>query len=284
MDTRRYADARAFLNDARELLTGNPAQNQVLLSVAEMAAEQPDVYPQFHAFAVFEGGPLVAATQTPPHNFLLSESRGLESIPVLAETIHDSALEVPGILGIEPHISGFSSAWAVLTGDRPEVVTRQGVFSLEEVSEIALAPGGIRHARKADRDLLIRWWEEFYAEALPEERARTGRTEERVDLLLEPGRKQGMHLWEVDGEVVSMSGFSPPVAEAIRIGPVYTPSPMRGQGFATALVASQSRLFLDAGHTSCLLHTDLTNPTSNAIYKRIGYHQVAEATEYRFVR
>jgi predicted GNAT family acetyltransferase len=31
-----------------------------------------------------------------------------------------------------------------------------------------------------------------------------------------------------------------------------------------------------------MLFTDAANPTSNAIYQRIGYRQVATSAEYRF--
>jgi predicted GNAT family acetyltransferase len=37
-----------------------------------------------------------------------------------------------------------------------------------------------------------------------------------------------------------------------------------------------------SGARACFLYTDLANPTSNAIYERIGYGRVAEAAEIRF--
>jgi len=37
----------------------------------------------------------------------------------------------------------------------------------------------------------------------------------------------------------------------------------------------------DAGFR-CILYTDLANPTSNSIYRRIGYRAVAEGLRYRF--
>ena len=37
----------------------------------------------------------------------------------------------------------------------------------------------------------------------------------------------------------------------------------------------------EAGHR-CILHTDLGNPTSNSVYRRIGYRCVAEGLRYRF--
>ena len=37
----------------------------------------------------------------------------------------------------------------------------------------------------------------------------------------------------------------------------------------------------EAGHR-CILYTDLGNPTSNSVYRRIGYRAVAEALRFRF--
>jgi uncharacterized protein len=64
---------------------------------------------------------------------------------------------------------------------------------------------------------------------------------------------------------------------------VYTPTADRRRGYATALVARVSAEQLASGRTACYLHTDLANPTSNAIYARIGYEWVCEAVDLRFV-
>lgn len=89
-------------------------------------------------------------------------------------------------------------------------------------------------------------------------------------------------LWEDAGRVVAWSGHGNPTGRGIRIGPVYTPPELRGNGYATGLVAAQSRWLIEHGYDFCFLYTDLGNPTSNAIYERIGYRQVAEAAKYEF--
>jgi uncharacterized protein len=63
---------------------------------------------------------------------------------------------------------------------------------------------------------------------------------------------------------------------------VYTPLSERGHGYATALVADLSRSLLARGRKRCFLFTDLDNPTSNAIYQRIGYRPVMDVMEHRF--
>ena len=77
-------------------------------------------------------------------------------------------------------------------------------------------------------------------------------------------------------------GFGGPTPNGIRIGPVYTPPELRGRGYASALTAQVSQLQLDRGKRFCFLYTDLANPTSNAIYRRIGYERVCDSRELAF--
>jgi hypothetical protein len=67
----------------------------------------------------------------------------------------------------------------------------------------------------------------------------------------------------------------------VRLSGVYTPDEKQRHGYATACVHALSKKLRDAGHR-CILYTDLGNPTSNSIYRRIGYRALAEALRYRF--
>ena len=91
-------------------------------------------------------------------------------------------------------------------------------------------------------------------------------------------------MWEDGGEVVALAAFGSPTPGGTRIGPVYTPPGRRRRGYATSLVAALSAWLLEHGRRRCYLYTDLANPTSNAIYRRIGYEQVAESAEYAYER
>jgi predicted GNAT family acetyltransferase len=57
---------------------------------------------------------------------------------------------------------------------------------------------------------------------------------------------------------------------------------LRGRGYAGACTAAVSQTILDGGAQFCTLFTDLSNPTSNGIYQRIGYRPVCDYTEYTF--
>jgi predicted GNAT family acetyltransferase len=62
----------------------------------------------------------------------------------------------------------------------------------------------------------------------------------------------------------------------VRVGYVYTPPELRGRGYAGAATAAVSRAALEDGVAGVLLFTDLANPTSNALYQRLGYRPVED--------
>lgn len=48
------------------------------------------------------------------------------------------------------------------------------------------------------------------------------------------------------------------------------------------MTVEASRAALDAGASDVVLFTDPDNPTSNALYRRIGYVHVADFAGYKF--
>lgn len=79
-----------------------------------------------------------------------------------------------------------------------------------------------------------------------------------------------------------MAGATRTVAGTARVAPVYTPAGLRGRGYAGAATAAVSRAALDAGAEEVVLFTDLANPTSNALYRRIGYEPVVDRVALDF--
>jgi len=136
----------------------------------------------------------------------------------------------------------------------------------------------MRSYAETDRELALRWFDAFVAEAMPE-----APPEDATRWL---GRRLadsdgGIVLWE-DAEPVSLAGFGGPTPNGIRVGPVYTPPERRGRGYASALVAELTRVLLAGGRRFCFLFTDLANPTSNTIYQRVGYRPVADVDQWSF--
>jgi predicted GNAT family acetyltransferase len=282
MEVIRPPDAQAFLELARELLERDEARHNLLLGIAGALVRDPDAFPVVHLWVVQDRGRRVAAAlQTEPHNLVLADPESDEALDALLRAVHEDRAPIPGILASVPFAEAAARRWGSLAGLDWETQLRQGVFALTAVHEVPRPSGRARPATPDDRDLLVAWLTTFALEALPRPDEEIARIETTIDGRLgEPTAE--LWLWEVDDEPVSLASSWGPTLTGIRVGPVYTPPEHRRRGYATALVADLSRFLLGRGYRVCFLLTDLSNPTSNAIYERIGYERVAEAAEIRF--
>lgn len=87
-------------------------------------------------------------------------------------------------------------------------------------------------------------------------------------------------IWEHNGDSVTMVCKTRPTKRGIVLNGVYTPPLHRRRGYATSCVAAVSRHLLSEGYAFCSLFTDLTNPTSNSIYMKVGYQPIQDYYEY----
>jgi predicted GNAT family acetyltransferase len=133
-----------------------------------------------------------------------------------------------------------------------------------------LPPGAARVAGPGDRNQLIEWHQAFFAEARAGAAENAGRT---VDDRMSDA---GLTLWEAGGVPVAMAGRTREVAGVVRIATVYTAPAYRQRGYGGAVTAEASQAALDTGASTVVLFTNLANPTSNALYQRLGYRPVCD--------
>ncbi len=273
-------DPGVFRERAARLLV-DEARHNLMLGVLGTLIRTPEVYDTYRLFLVSDqAGPQSAAVITPPFNLMLSDAPNEAALRVLVEGVLADGIEIPGVIGNQPTIDRFAGDWKRATNTHPLLKMEQGVFALEEVNDVKHGPGEARSGLPSDQQLLEVWMRRFLTEAMPDEPYDEERMAKVIKGKLSGGSTGGYWLWEDAGEVVSWSGHGNPTGRGIRVGPVYTPPELRGRGYASGLVAAQSRWLIDNGYEYCFLYTDLANPTSNAIYERIGYRQIAESAVY----
>jgi predicted GNAT family acetyltransferase len=286
MDAVRLDDATAFLAEAEPLLLADEARHNLILGLAGTIRDAPDLYPTRAFWVVRDDGRTVAAAlRTPPFNLVLAQPETPEALAVLADAL--TSEELPGVTGAVPESQSFAELWSERAGASFRPTMRQGIYALERVEPLPPVPGTFRVATTADHELVLRWMVAFGEEVLHEGGPGRAEAERMVEHRLSPASPGGMALWEDEGETVSIAGWGGRTPNGIRVGPVYTPPELRGHGYATAVTAELSQQLLDGrlfdgGRRFCFLYTDLANPTSNAIYERIGYRRVCESAEITF--
>ncbi len=70
---------------------------------------------------------------------------------------------------------------------------------------------------------------------------------------------------------VALAGHSVVVGGMARIGPVFVPEPLRGRHYGSAVTAAAVESAQAAGATDIVLFTDADHPTSNSVYRRLGF-------------
>lgn len=282
MVVRRFDDPEAFRDAATGFLVRDEARHNLLLGISSTLVQKPHLYELFDLWVVSDRDRITGvALRTPPYNLVLAQPSDDAALEALVERLLDEGQDLPGVVAATPEVESFVGAWTSENDLDATRVMRQGIYELRQVSPVPAASGAARAATRHDRDLILGWAAAFAEETLPE-RPEADRQQRAIESRLEATEEAGIWLWEDGGEPVSMSSYGSETPNGIRIGPVYTPPASRGRGYATSLVAEQSRWLLGTGRTMCFLYTDLDNPTSNALYRRIGYRMIAEANEVRF--
>jgi len=276
-------DLPEFLARAGEFLRSRPALHTVPLTVTEgLRTRGPDTYgDEAPWFGVLERAGTVRAAyfRTPPYPLQVTPLASGEA-DSLAVHLAGLGRPLPGVSGESTTAAALARAWQRHTGATAALHERNRLYRLGTLTVPQPWPAGrARVAGAADREQLVRWHREFTTAIGLEV---PSRAESWADARIASG---GLTLWEdTGGSPLSMAGTTPMVAGQIRVAPVYTPAPLRGRGYAAAVTAEVSRAAQAAGADEVLLFTDLANPTSNALYRRIGYRPVADFAVYRFTR
>lgn len=235
----------------------------------------PERYPELPYLALVQTNDqiLAIAIRTPPNNVLLSKAQNLDALNLIAQDLQHEQL--PGVEDLVAETETFVQICQTLTGQSYQQGVESKIYQLTQVEPVTTVKGHLRLAIPGDRPLLLKWVAAFNAEI---DLISDDEIERRVDIEL---KRQSTYLWE-DSVPVSMVGGRQFSATAARIAPVYTPPEYRRKGYATAGVAALSQKLLEQGCKRCFLFTDLANPTSNAIYQKIGYRPVCDWHEYSF--
>jgi hypothetical protein len=269
-----YPDASSFLQRAQRWLMGAEIENNLILGICDqmLASEQPtpDVY-----LATVEAADAVVACalRTPPHKAVIT--RGDDAtLRCLVEDLAARYPTLPAVLGPEPEVAQFAQLWGQRVGSAVRPGPRQGVFEVHDVLPLPwCVPGRLRLAEEADLRTVGRWVQAFNAEAHVKHSA------EPNIVALERITQRRLFVWE-DSELVSMAAQGSRTPSGAGLNLVHTPAALRGRGYASACVAALSARLLSAGHAYCCLFTDLANPTSNSIYRRMGYRPVCEMSDF----
>jgi len=277
----KHPDVQTFLERAEPWLLRHEERYGLLYGVATQVQSGVHHYKPPIYWATIEedaapGGPalLGCAFRTPPHQVGLTELPDAAIAPLVA-SVHEAFASVPGVGGPEHTATAFAKTWVARAGGSWSVLHRQRLHTLTAVrSPAAPAPGALRRALAADVPVARAWMAGFIRD--------TGVRHLGADTGERLIKEQRLYLW-VDGQPRCMLGAVRDTPHTTGVAAVYTPPQFRNRGYASIAVATLSQQLLDAGRRACFLYTDLANPVSNAVYRRIGYEPLYDVVDIAIV-
>jgi len=275
-----HKDVEGFLSVVRSTLELNESANGLMLGICLRLARDPNTYGHQAYMGTIEStqGLRLAALMTPPYKLQLYSEDDQDSIGFerLIDELLRGGWTVPGVLGRETAGKMFASIWCSRQRCSFREGMRQRIHELRRVVHPVHPSGEFRPADIKDIELARSWAYGFHDECFDDNMH--GQTVSTVEDMV----KRGEIFFWVDGAPRSMAGMLRPTPNGQAVSYVFTPKEDRSKGYASAVVACLSQRILDNGKKFCTLYTDLSNPTSNSIYRKVGYKGVADVIDIFF--
>jgi predicted GNAT family acetyltransferase len=267
--------ARDFLAATEAFRGADPFLTNIMGSVATGVVGGRSYASELWLTVHDEAGAVVGmAMRTAPWNLAVS-AMPIPAAEELGRLIARIDRDVPGVNGPQDVVDAVVAGLAPPAGRGPRTAMVDVLRVLTELTPPAPCAGAAVVARSEDVPLLLEWHHGFADDAgLP-----THSLEESVRQQVSHG---ALWLWEDDGTPVSMAGHAPlvdtPAGTVARIGPVYTPTHLRGRGYGSAVTAAVTARLLP-GCLAVMLFADAERPDVNRMYERLGFVEVARIVE-----
>lgn len=277
-------DPSLFLELAEDFLLKEESLNNLGLGLAarlkEKGWDDPDAGKPF--FIVLKENEEVVGTalRTSPERPLAISRMNEEVLEKLIQELEDRNSVLEGCVGPLETVDLFGKHWKV----KSKPAMAQGVYECRELIPPREIKGELVQAsikNKADVEAAVVFGAGFIEECFPLHREPIVEARKMVEFYIQNGV---LFLWkDPAGDFVSMAVRNRESKNASTIGWVFTPVESRGNGYGSMVTHGVTEQIFNSGKPIANLYTDLSNPTSNSIYQKLGYKKVADSSHIEFL-
>jgi hypothetical protein len=264
----RCTDMLEFGVRAKNFLMQDEATNCLMVGIVMRLIAAPETGQHYAAVVQRDEQTIAAAFRQSGFKLIITRASD-EATRAMAEGWPQDGTGLDHAAGPAPDIERFATHYRAWTGRKSRTGIAQCLYRGEEIAARHKAPGVMRLATPADLPFLKQWLAGY-----------TSETQGPSIAIERHIAAERLHLWINNGPVAmaSVSGTTP---NSARLSLVYTPPAHRGQGYGQAIVAGLAQKMLQQMRF-CTLFTDISNPVSNDLYRKIGFRPVCDFLDVHF--
>ena len=271
-----YKNSKAYLQDTASTLELKEVENNLILGICNSLSDKIKNNDNYHFINLFQDNKIVATSiKTSTKVIISSTTENKLDIKGISDFYTDNKINVDGVISESFTAETFAELYKrEILRVKPLLVQK-----LIKTNDITISDGCFEACSINDTELLVEWTFNFFEEEELIPKKSMSEVENTVKGLLET---QDFFCWKYNGKIVSIAAILRKTKNIGIVGLVFTPKEYRGNGYASSCVKKLSDHILENGFKCCGLFTDKANPTSNKIYRQIGYETVSEFKNIEF--
>ena len=273
-----------FIERTHSFRSADPLRTNMLGSIAATFALKENLEELKCFWFIVEGlgGEIIGAALRTGENPIVLSPMSKVAASELAAYVSGADPELPGVTGPTESVEYFVDAYIQIYGARRTLCLKHNLL-LYELGELR-KPSVAGYARRVELKDSVKANELLGAFVVETNVAGVSAVASAVESKI---KNNLLWFWiNSDDEVVAMGGHAllvdTPAGFVGRIGPIYTKSDCRKQGYGSAITAHLAELLL----SSCsrvMLFADAANSSSNSVYSKLGFNYVDSNIEYDII-
>lgn len=260
----KHKNVQEFLDKVKIHLEQNELENNLILGVCNGIPNKLEENNNLVFLSIEdEEGKIVCSIKTISKAIIGGTSNEETGISKIANFYIQHNIDLSGIVGQRNYSNSFATTYHKEIERKKEFISHK----LEKTEKIEFAKGQMALCEEIDVDLIVDWTSKFQEETNLLPRKSIEQIEKDSISYI---KNRLFYKWQFEGKTVSIACIIRETANYGIVGGVYTPLENRGNGYASSLVYELSNEILKT-FKFCGLFTDKDNPTSNKIYRNIGY-------------
>lgn len=212
-------------------------------------------------------------------SLIITEMPKLAVDSLIADLIKRNT-KIMSVVGEKHTTVYFRDQWHIKNDVKSKFSIDLGIYECTKVIFPSIQKEILIEATTRHKEILLQYVKRFFEECFPN----TPKSFQDIEKVVETEikRKTIFLLASQDGNILSMAAYISETLNGGTISLVYTPQEFRRKGLGSIMVALLTQKILKSGKKFVNLFTDLSNPTSNSIYQKIGFIKVSENIEFEF--